>query len=727
MDGPAPATFTRMRVIHRAVVALALVTLLALAGSAAAQTSPPAGQPLTADDISLAFEGIWEGGCSSFSDTTTCNYSENGTPGIVSLVVRTPAQGTGASAQSLENWRNSIESLASGSSNLTLQEVPDVGDAAIALVNPDGVIGGFEFYLGGATGSLVAKLDRNVTVADLAALSQVALPRIAALTGGIPISTAAPVPSIAGVQIPDLDGLTLEDAERVANDLGLIVAIRFDETSTDTPGTVITQRPAAGSPGKVGDEIAIIVAAVPGTPPPAPSARPVASEAPAAPTAAPSSPGPVPTSVPLPLPSPSAPLAGPVQAPGPSDISLDPVVVATSVVAAAGIVLLIPFPSALFNSTLEQHYAEIRGWLRFRRRRSTADDGGPTTADPEPTTADPEPTTADPEPTTADPEPTTADPGPGGASADAGPAAVAPAAPAPVAVAVEPPDVAVAPPDAGPAAVAPAAPAGLGQVIDRFWATPAGALAFFALAALLYGFLDPSFGFSLDSVLLYVGILAALGIGSLASTTALRRAREHLNGERGAFRVLPATLLVALVCVIVTRILDFQPGYLYGVLAGLVFVTVIGEGVTGREHAITSSVVAGVGLLAFLVLGVVRALEGSAGPSGLWVPVDVALSALVIGGFEGLLFGMLPLTGLPGAAVKRWSSRVWALLLFLGTLGFLHIIVNPSAGYLVDSSSTPLVKALVLLIGFGLVSVSLWAWFRYRPMDRLRDRRAGGG
>ncbi len=407
----------------------------------------------------------------------------------------------------------------------------------------------------------------------------------------------------------------------------------------------------------------------------------------------------------------------------------------TSVVAAADIVLLIPFPSALFNSTLEQHYAEIRGWLRFRRRRSTADDGGPTTADPEPTTADPEPTTAD--------------PGPGGASADAGPAAVAPAAPAPVAVAVEPPDVAVAPPDAGPAAVAPAAPApvavappdvavaatatsarappGLGQVIDRFWATPAGAAAFFAIAALLYGFLDPSFGFSLDSVLLYLGILAALGIGSLSSTTALRRAREHLNGERGAFRVLPATLLVALVCVIVTRITDFQPGYLCGVLAGLVFVTVIGEGVTGREHAITSSVVAGVGLLAFLVLGVVRALEGSAGPSGLWVPVDVALSALVIGGFEGLLFGMLPLTGLPGAAVKRWSSRVWALLLFLGTLGFLHIIVNPSAGYLVDSSRTPLLKALVLLIGFGLVSVSLWAWFRYRPMDRLRDRRAGGG
>ena len=111
----------------------------------------------------------------------------------------------------------------------------------------------------------------------------------------------------------------------------------------------------------------------------------------------------------------------------------------------------------------------------------------------------------------------------------------------------------------------------------------------------------------------------------------------------------------------------------------------------------------------------------AAAPPALWRPIDVALSALVVGGFEGLLFGMLPLTGLPGATVKAWNTRIWALLLFLGAAGFLHVIVNPSSGYLVDSSRVPLVKALALLVGFGAVSVGLWAWFRYRPMDRWRD------
>ncbi len=376
----------------------------------------------------------------------------------------------------------------------------------------------------------------------------------------------------------------------------------------------------------------------------------------------------VPAPAPSPTPRPStAPTVGPVQAPGPGDISLDPVVIATSAVAAAGIVLLIPFPSALFNSTLEENYDEIRGWLRWRRRRRLTD--APTAASDETPSAPTEDTA-----------------------------------------------------DAADAPVTTASATGFRALLDRFWATRLGVATFFLVAGVMYGFLDPTFGVSVDSLLLLVGILAALAIGTLAATATFRWARERLNGERGTFRVLPATLIVALVCVLVTRITDFQPGYLYGVLAGLLFVIVVPERATGREHAFASSVVAAVGMAAFVLLGVVRALEGSGGATGAWRPIDVALSALVIGGIEGLLFGMLPLSGLPGGKVKEWDTRIWALLLFLGTVGFLHVIVNPSSGYLVDTTTVPLVKALALLLLFGGISVGLWAWFRYRPMDRWRER-----
>ena len=49
--------------------------------------------------------------------------------------------------------------------------------------------------------------------------------------------------------------------------------------------------------------------------------------------------------------------------PDPTQISLDPIIVAQSVVIAAGVILLVPFPSALFNSTLEENYDEVMGGI----------------------------------------------------------------------------------------------------------------------------------------------------------------------------------------------------------------------------------------------------------------------------------------------------------------------------------------------------------------------------
>ena len=60
---------------------------------------------------------------------------------------------------------------------------------------------------------------------------------------------------------------------------------------------------------------------------------------------------------------------GPVQesfkdsVPDPTRITLDPVVVAQSVAITAGVIVLVPFPSALFNSTLEDNYDEVMVWL----------------------------------------------------------------------------------------------------------------------------------------------------------------------------------------------------------------------------------------------------------------------------------------------------------------------------------------------------------------------------
>ena len=62
----------------------------------------------------------------------------------------------------------------------------------------------------------------------------------------------------------------------------------------------------------------------------------------------------------------------------------------------------------------------------------------------------------------------------------------------------------------------------------------------------------------------------------------------------------------------------------------------------------------------------------------------------------------------------KWNKWVWGALLLVSGFAFWHVLVNPTSGYLADSSRTPLVTIVGLLIFFSLGSVAFWAYFRFR-------------
>jgi hypothetical protein len=57
---------------------------------------------------------------------------------------------------------------------------------------------------------------------------------------------------------------------------------------------------------------------------------------------------------------------------------------------------------------------------------------------------------------------------------------------------------------------------------------------------------------------------------------------------------------------------------------------------------------------------------------------------------------------------------VWGLLFGAGLFAFLQLLAHPGEGYGPTDSAVPFVTALALFIGFGVVSVGFWAWFRYK-------------
>ena len=70
---------------------------------------------------------------------------------------------------------------------------------------------------------------------------------------------------------------------------------------------------------------------------------------------------------------------------------------------------------------------------------------------------------------------------------------------------------------------------------------------------------------------------------------------------------------------------------------------------------------------------------------------------------------------LPGESLYARNRLAWGTLLAMGAFAFFHILINPASGYLSDTSRTPLMTVLSLLVGFCVVSVAFWAWFRFRP------------
>lgn len=408
--------------------------------------------------------------------------------------------------------------------------------------------------------------------------------------------------------------------------------------------------------------------------------------------------------------------------PDPTQITLDPVVVVQTVAVTAGVILLVPFPSALFNNTLEDNYDEVMAGVdrvrrrlhalwsalvaRIRaeiaRRRHPSPPAAPAAAAPPPAPfgqTPPEhfamsPLGGPPPGPVQSPSPT-----------DQSPVFPGPALAPRVTAMVEP---------SVPGAALPPAPTPE-QAARDVWRTAVGILGFVALSALFYAFLDPTFGLSVQSLATLFGLAVGLLVILLAYGVPLWLfSRNHRIGL--AVRALPATLIVAVICVLVSRLSNFQPGYLYGLVIGFFFARGVTHEIEGKAEAAAAGTSLVAALLSWILLAFLRGSPG-AGDAFTNALLQSATVTVVVAGLENAVFSMLPLRFLPGASVYSWNRVIWVVLIGLGIFGFAHVLLNPStgAGYLADSTRTSFFTLMALLIIFGLASVAFWAWFRFRP------------
>lgn len=252
----------------------------------------------------------------------------------------------------------------------------------------------------------------------------------------------------------------------------------------------------------------------------------------------------------------------------------------------------------------------------------------------------------------------------------------------------------------------------LERVRNRLRKAPiVGGLALTTLAALILSFSDPGFGFDLTSLRLFFAALAGMFVlGYVANiiTSAILRRRWSITS---VIELQPFGLLVALLGVVLSRLLDFAPG----LLIGLVLTLSLSASAKLRDEAryvlTWAGAVLGISILGWL---------GYSFFSGVIAPntfagalVDDTFVAIATEGISALIIGLLPLGFLDGRSLFRFSRLQWLGTYLVALVAFFTIVV-PS-GALWGDIRGPFWIWLAVVLAFAALCVGVYLWFRAHP------------
>lgn len=229
----------------------------------------------------------------------------------------------------------------------------------------------------------------------------------------------------------------------------------------------------------------------------------------------------------------------------------------------------------------------------------------------------------------------------------------------------------------------------------------------FAVAAVVSGFVDPAFGPNPMSARVLVTALISFVllnvVGWVIVIGVLRRlqpdARPRITFRWGSLVVVALTVLVA-------RLLEFEPGVVFGLVAGLTFAVTL----TASRDALVILLGSGAALaMAFIAWSGYSALApvADAVPGGVLLRGVVELfSGVVVEGVSTLPLALLPLLALDGAVLFAWRKWVWALGYAVGAAAFVLVMFTiPEAWGEIGGGFG---RWLLLFGGLAVLAVAVW-------------------
>jgi hypothetical protein len=234
------------------------------------------------------------------------------------------------------------------------------------------------------------------------------------------------------------------------------------------------------------------------------------------------------------------------------------------------------------------------------------------------------------------------------------------------------------------------------------------------VSGLIYSFTDPEVGFNNRSIVLFVSFLLAVAVATYVYDGLQVLVAERRFNLESSIHLFPMGILVAVICVIVSRVAGLHPGVFYGFVAAAVIVAARSPSRSEEARIIYYPMLAliGVALFAWLLIDPFRAMAEDG--SFLGAVLEGVAVATFLGGIQGSLFNLIPIQFMDGIRVWRWSKLAWIAVFLPLLVLFLQVIVEQ--GETMESATdNDGIRALFLIaVVFWVVTAGTWLFFRIR-------------
>lgn len=237
-----------------------------------------------------------------------------------------------------------------------------------------------------------------------------------------------------------------------------------------------------------------------------------------------------------------------------------------------------------------------------------------------------------------------------------------------------------------------------------------GGILLMAATGFLFAFADPHFGFNLHSLRLIIALSAALFVVFFVANWITAAIMRRVWDVDVVVRLRPLGLILTVVGVIVSRILEFSPGFLVGVVLGLSIASSAAAEHAWKAVLIRASVVTGFGIASWMVYSSIA--EGvHHDPTFLNEVVLEFFVAIATEGIVLLLVELLPLHMLEGERLYKKSKVLWGAVYTVVLVVFILAVVPWEGNWReLGESFWPWFTAVAI---FGAACVSIYLYFRF--------------